>query len=123
MEGRGKMMAGEDIRIVKIRKYIDKHYDSSELSCDFLAERCGISARHLRRLFAKTYNIGVQEYIMSIRIETAKKLLRETVLPIEAIISKVGYSSPRYFRKLFKAQLGCTMSEYRNGKTEGKAEK
>ena len=117
------MMAGEDNRIVKTRKYIDRHYDSSELSCDFLAERCGMSARHLRRLFAKTYGIGVQEYIMAVRLEKAKKLLEETALSIEKIISKVGYNSPRYFRKLFKAQLGCTMSEYRAGKADVKAEK
>ena len=77
-----------------------------------------MSSRHLRRLFVKTYGSGVQEYIMNVRIETAKKLLQETVLPIDAVISKVGYNSPRYFRKLFKAQMGCTMSEYRNGKTE-----
>lgn len=112
------MVAGEDNRIVKTRKYIDRHYDSSALSCDFLAERCGMSARHLRRLFSKTYDIGVQEYIMSVRLEKAKKLLEETTFSIETIISKVGYNSPRYFRKLFKAQMGCTMSEYRNGKTE-----
>ena len=105
----------EDARIMKIRKYIEKCYNSPELSCDFLAERSGMSARHLRRLFVKTYGMGVQEYIMNVRIETAKKLLKETVLPIEAVISRVGYNSPRYFRKLFKAQLGCAMSEYRSG--------
>jgi len=105
----------EDVRVVKCRKYIDRYYNSSELSCDFLAERSGMSARHLRRLFVKMYGTGVQEYIMNVRIEMAKKLLRETVLPIETIISRVGYNSPRYFRKLFKAQLGCTMSEYRKG--------
>ncbi len=110
-------------RIIKVKRYIDEHYDNTELSCDFLAERSDMSSRHLRRLFVKTYGSGVQEYIMNIRIETAKKLLRETILPIDTIISKVGYSSPRYFRKLFKAQLGCTMSEYRIGKTEGVAEK
>jgi len=104
----------DDSRIIKAKRYIDEHYDNSELSCDYLAERSGMSARHLRRLFAKTYGMGVQEYIMNVRIEMAKKLLKETVLPIETIISRVGYNSPRYFRKLFKTQLGCTMSEYRN---------
>ena len=109
----------EDVRVVKAIGYICEHYCDPGLCCDFLAERSGVSARHLRRLFVKSYGIGVREYIMNVRIEKAKKLLHETVLPIETVISKVGYSSPRYFRKLFKAQTGKTMSEYRADKGSG----
>ena len=106
-------MTKADSKVAKARKYIEENYGNVNLNSEQISETCGISVRHLRRKFLKTYGMGIKNYIMLVRIEEAKKLLQETSLPIKAVILMVGYDSASYFRKLFKERVGCTMTEYR----------
>lgn len=104
-----------DSKATEIRQYIDRNYNSPELSRDMLADKFGLSVRHMSRIFVKQYGKGISEYIMSVRIEHAKRLLNKTSIPIDSIITMIGYNSLQYFKQRFKEQTGYTMSEYRNG--------
>lgn len=104
-----------DSKAAEIRQYIDRYYNSPELSRDMLAEEFGLSARHLSRIFAKQYDKGISEYILNVRIEHAKRLLRNTNIPIDRIVTMVGYNSLQYFKQRFKEQTGFTMGKYRSG--------
>lgn len=104
-----------DVKALEIRNYIDRNYGSMTLSREMLAEKFGLSVRHMSRIFTKQYNKGVQEYIMDVRLEHAKQLLLNSKLSLAEITAMVGYSSQSYFKRLFKEQTGCTMTDYRNG--------
>lgn len=104
-----------DVKALEIRNYIDRNYGSMNLSREMLAEKFGFSVRHMSRIFTKQYNKGVQEYITDVRLEHAKQLLLNSKLSLAEITTMVGYSSQSYFKRLFKEQTGCTMSDYRNG--------
>lgn len=115
----GTEAASVDSKAAEIRLYIDRNYSNQALSREMLAEQFGLSVRHMSRLFTRQYNKGIQEYIMNVRIEQAKKLLRNSSLPINTIVSTVGYNSLTYFKQLFKEQTGQTMGDYRNGGGDG----
>jgi AraC-like DNA-binding protein len=62
------------------------------------------------------------EFIRFIRLEKAKHLLETSQLNISEICYKVGFNTPKYFTKAFKAEYNVLPSEYMNelNKAEGK---
>jgi two-component system response regulator YesN len=57
-------------------------------------------------------------YLMHIRMEEAKSLLRTTDLKAFEIADKVGYTDPNYFSFSFRKQVGISPKEYRNNDKE-----
>ncbi|CCE06506.1 putative transcriptional regulatory protein; Helix-turn-helix, AraC type [Bradyrhizobium sp. STM 3843] len=80
---------------------------------DALADRLGISARHLSRLFAQHLEASPTEIAQSLRIQRAKRMLDETALPIAVIASRAGFSSPRRMSATFVALYGRPPSKLR----------
>jgi len=62
---------------------------------DALAERLGMGARHLSRLFAKHLDASPLQVALSLRLQRAKRLLDETDLPISVVAERAGFSSSR----------------------------
>jgi AraC family transcriptional regulator, regulatory protein of adaptative response / methylated-DNA-[protein]-cysteine methyltransferase len=80
---------------------------------DALADRLGISARHLARLFAAHLDASPTQIAQSLRIQRAKRMLDETELPIARIASRAGFSSPRRMSATFVALYGRPPSRLR----------
>jgi two-component system response regulator YesN len=57
--------------------------------------------------------------LTKIRIENAKKLLKEKDLNNYDVCMMVGYDNPTYFSKVFKRVTGLTPSQYRNKIRQG----
>jgi two-component system, response regulator YesN len=56
------------------------------------------------------------DYLAIVRIEEAKRLLRNSLLKVYEIAEKVGYKSNSYFSAVFKESCGMTPLEYRDGR-------
>ena len=52
------------------------------------------------------------EYLNFLRVRLAKKMLKETDLPIRAVVTACGFSNPTHFGRVFKQMNGCTASEF-----------
>ncbi|MDN5276704.1 MAG: two-component system, response regulator YesN [Clostridiales bacterium] len=72
-----------------------------------------ISPYYLSHLFKEELNITFLEYLTMVRMEEAKKLLKDTSLSIVAIASQVGYEDASYFSKVFKKYVGISPAQYR----------
>jgi AraC family transcriptional regulator of adaptative response/methylated-DNA-[protein]-cysteine methyltransferase len=66
-----------------------------------LADRLGISPRHLSRLFADHLDASPLQVAQSLRIQRAKRLLSSTDLSIPLIANRAGFSSPRRMSAAF----------------------
>ncbi len=66
-----------------------------------LADRLGVSARHLSRLFQQHLEASPQEVAKTRRVQRAKRLLNETDLPIPEIAARAGFASPRRMSAAF----------------------
>ena len=75
-------------------------------SVDRLAERLGVTARHLRRLFLQHLGATPIDVALTRRVHFAKKLLDETHLPLSEVAFASGFGSVRRFngqiRRTFK---------------------
>lgn len=72
-----------------------------------------ISNAYFSRLFRKTQGISANEFLISARIEVAKKLLTMSNDTISEIADKVGYSSTFFFSRQFKQKTGKSPKKYR----------
>ncbi|AOY95205.1 adenosine deaminase [Cupriavidus sp. USMAA2-4] len=73
-----------------------------------LAQRVGVSERHLRRLFEAQFGVSVLEYAQTQRLLLAKRLLTDTVMPVTEVALAAGFGSVRRFNDVLKARYGLT---------------
>ena len=94
-------------------EYIRANSNDANLSMPAISEYCGVSLRHLTRLFQKKLGCTVAAYLNSYRIACSKTLLAETNLPVSTIAQKVGYNSTNTFVYNFRQCEGITPTNYR----------
>lgn len=78
-----------------------------------LADIAGISEFHFNRLFKKATGLPPSQYHIRLRMEAARRLLRETATSVVDIANQVGYSNPSHFAQQFRRETGLTPSDYR----------
>ena len=74
---------------------------------------CGCSLRHFRRMFHRQYKTSVRARQTELRLEKARRLLRESDDKIASIAQAVGYRHMGFFNMMFKKRFGLTPSECR----------
>jgi len=86
-----------------------------ERPVDALSGRLGVGERHLRRLFHHELGASPAEIAATRRIHFARRLLRETELPVADVAFSAGFGSIRRFNEAFREAFDCTPGEYRRG--------
>lgn len=78
-----------------------------------LARLCGISVRHLHRLFANILNKSLGRFYTDMRVSKAKELLSQTPLPIIEVALATGFANISHFTRVFRAISGRTPAAFR----------
>jgi AraC family transcriptional regulator of adaptative response / DNA-3-methyladenine glycosylase II len=68
-----------------------------------LAQRLGVSERHVRRIFETHWGISPLQYLQTRRLLMAKRLLTDTLLPVAQVAALSGFASVRRFNASFVA--------------------
>jgi AraC family transcriptional regulator, regulatory protein of adaptative response / methylated-DNA-[protein]-cysteine methyltransferase len=74
-----------------------------DVGVEALAERLGIGARHLSRLFKKHLGASPTQVAQTPRVQRAKRMIDNTVLPMSEIALAAGFGSLRRFNMVFAA--------------------
>lgn len=98
-----------------VKSYIEANLHDPQLRLEAIAAHAHLNPSHLSRIFKKTENVNVSDYITQKRIRRAERLLLTTDESVSVVSDQVGYSSPYYFSACFKKLAGVTPSEYRKG--------
>jgi len=96
----------------KIKEYIDKSFQNPALSVSLIAEKFGISEVYLRKLFLSNLGQTPKQYILDLRIKTAKSLLTNSSKSVTQISEECGFSSVYHFCRIFKSKTNMTPLEY-----------
>ncbi len=98
--------------IQKVLAFIHENMSDSELSVELLATQLHLSRSQLYRKIKTLTGQTVNEFIRNIRLQKAKQLLEQhQSANISEICYNVGFSSPSYFTKCFKAHFGILPTE------------
>ncbi|HNK06404.1 MAG TPA: AlkA N-terminal domain-containing protein [Giesbergeria sp.] len=78
-----------------------------------LAQRLGVSDRHLRRIFEAALGVSPLQYLQTRRLLLAKQLLTDTRLPVTQVALSSGFGSVRRFNAAFATHYGLNPSQLR----------
>lgn len=92
--------------------YINEHF-ADNITVEELAEHAMISPYYFIRIFKNETGFTPHEYIVSVRINTAKYLLKNTRLTIKNIGFQTGFSCESVFCSAFKKHVGITPAAFR----------
>lgn len=90
-------------------------FNDPELSLSRILESTGYNKDYIRRKFISEYGITPKEYLTFLRIENAKKLLKEQKsmrLSIAQIAVECGYYDSHYFSRAFKKSVGISPEKF-----------
>jgi AraC-like DNA-binding protein len=104
----GKSDAGD-----KVMDYLHQNYRAN-IDTTSIATNTGMSYSSIGRIIKSKTGKNVLEYINGLRIEEAKRLLRQTSMNITDIAMNVGYNNDQSFSRFFKKFEGVTPGEFRN---------
>ncbi|RAV18911.1 helix-turn-helix domain-containing protein [Paenibacillus contaminans] len=94
--------------------YIHEFYGSYHFSVQMMADDFQMSASYLSRYFKDQAGQTLTQYVNSVRMDKAKRLLREGNENLNEIVTQIGYGSVPGFIRKFKETEGLTPGEYRS---------
>ncbi|SFF01928.1 two-component system, response regulator YesN [Paenibacillus algorifonticola] len=112
LEHAANQKESEPTIVEQIEQYV-KSRMSEEVSREEIASLLHFNPAYLSRLFKKETGSSLTDYIVSQRMEYAKKLLSESDLKVSDVAEITGYSNFSYFSRLFKKQEGYSPIEFR----------
>lgn len=98
---------------LEIRNYISENF-ASKISAAELSHRMNISYSYLAKLMTREFGMSLGDYVISKRIENAKKLILSTKSSIAEIGYECGFASSSAFISHFRKLTGKTPLAYRN---------
>ena len=94
-------------------EYIDKNLSNPLLSLESINKETGISSFVVNEILKDKKDMQYKNYVDTLRMEAAKKMLAETEHQISVIAEQVGYCYSNSFSRIFGKYCGMTPNEYR----------
>ena len=107
-----KKKSNINIYVQQTQEYLTNHY-AEKISLETVAYQLKISPTHLSTIFKKETGIGFNQYLINVRIEEAKKLLRSSKYNLNEVANAVGYNDAGYFSIVFKKETKISPGEFR----------
>lgn len=98
-------------------KYVNENI-TKKLRLKEISEAAGLSPAYFCMIFKKERGVSITNYLNILRIEKAKKLLRDLTIPLRQVSVQCGFKDQSWFTKVFKKYAGTSPGEYR--KREGR---
>ncbi len=95
-----------------IREYIENHFDEN-ITRESVARHFYITPGHVSFLFKTHGHIKFVDHLNEVRLNQAKKLLKQQNLSVKHISEQCGFQNPNYFSRIFKQKNKCTPLQYR----------
>ncbi len=86
---------------------------SKRMSIAGMAKLCRMSEPNFRRLFHRCFGLSPRDYVLRLRIEVAKSLLKNSAMPVLELSLRAGFPSLSNFNRQFKSFEGISPREYR----------
>jgi two-component system, response regulator YesN len=105
--------AGNNLSLIKKSiNYIHEQYNKN-LTLEKVAEHVGLNPSYFSTLFKKDTGVNFSVYLLNLRIENAKQLLKNTNLPLVEIAIEAGFDNQSYFSYVFRKSTGISPRQYR----------
>ncbi|UUZ84127.1 response regulator [Paenibacillus sp. P26] len=103
---------GEDPVIARIVSFVKEHYRTVTLQ--EVAELVHMNASYVSAYFKKKTGQNFSDFVLSVRMENAASLLKNSRLKAYEISERVGYVNAKNFIRSFKQYYGTTPGQYKH---------
>ena len=103
---------GKNSVVDEVKFYLDINY-AEKIKLQDVAKSFGIHPNYLTRIFHEKYGISPKQYLISLKLKKARRLLTTTELSVSVISSSLGFDDQLAFSKIFKKEFAVSPSEYR----------
>ena len=100
--------------LLHITETVYDNIENENLSMDLIANEIAISKMQLYRKIKEVTGMTPTEYIRSIRLCHAEKLLKTSSKTVQEIMYQSGFNNKAYFYREFSKKYHLTPKEYRN---------
>lgn len=107
-----RAIRGSDEWLAPVLRLMHEQLDSNRQVPEF-AEVAGLSVSHFKTRFRDAVGTAPAEYFLGLRIDEAKRRLRETSQPVTRIAMDLGFASSQTFATAFHRLVGCPPSTHR----------
>jgi transcriptional regulator GlxA family with amidase domain len=104
--------AAEREPIRALQSFVTEHPEAA-LDLPAMAARAGMSLRNFTRVFRAEVGVTPAAYVERIRLDSARRLIETTALPVEQIACEVGFGTTESLRRAFSRGVGLSPREYR----------
>jgi len=94
------------------KKYIDENFSDTEFSLDKMGQVLSYSKKYLSTAFKEEFQIGITEYLNTVRIQHACTLMEQGFTSIKDIALLCGFHDPLYFSRVFKKAMLMSPKEH-----------
>lgn len=103
----------KDEELERLCLYLGDNYSEPTLTIGKVARETGVSVDRIPQILMKSYQMQYKQYLNTIRVKEAKRLLQQTDRQISEISVAVGYNYPSTFNRIFKELVGQSPRGYR----------
>ncbi|MGE4277054.1 MAG: helix-turn-helix transcriptional regulator [Lawsonibacter sp.] len=116
ISGHPPLLPNVDSYIQTAEEYIRTYY-SINITLKDICEKIHVSEYHFIRMFVKKTGVTPHRYLLMVRMDKAKELLRTKQYSVAETAMLCGYGSISAFSSAFKTQLGISPVDYKNQMT------
>lgn len=102
----------------RIFEFLNRNFADHNLSIEMAADELSTTTEAVRQAVLEKTGKQYKDYIISLRIEYAKKLLLTEPLSVNEVCEKTGYNNVSHFIQLFKKMTGTTPAKFRSASKE-----
>jgi AraC family L-rhamnose operon regulatory protein RhaS len=92
--------------------YLHTNYQN-KITIEDLTQTFHINRTTLSEKFRASTGMSIKDYLIKLRIKLSAVMLRDTLLPISEIMTRVGFNEAHHFSRMFKRHMACLPSDYR----------
>lgn len=96
----------------RVTELLREHIDGS-VKLSVLAGECGLSVSYFARSFRQSFGTSAHHYLILQRVERAKSLLTNSILPLSEVALQSGFSDQAAFSRTFKTVVGAAPGQWR----------
>lgn len=108
----------EQNMVFDVLQYIEGNYKSGSLA--EISSRLNRPTYQISRLLKKHTGCNFKELLGQRKLQQAAYLLSNTTLPVDAVITAIGYDNSSYFYRRFRERYGCSPAEFREMRTDSR---
>ena len=110
----------ESSNITTIKSLMSKIPENTAIRTHEAAEMCGMSDGHFSRVFKALTGYTFTQYVRTVRLNIAERLLKSSDLPITEIAHSLNYATSSHFIEDFRKEKGISPKQYRKKSSENK---